>query len=89
MRSKNIIIWDLESKPEKNFSGMVFLWQDHGSQSGSRHFSIPKFTETYSKEFKARYLSMIFELGEKALGKKSSWNILILEVTLASGGWVK
>ena len=29
------------SKPEKNFSGMVFLWQDHGSQSGSRHFSIP------------------------------------------------
>ena len=58
------------------------------SQSGSRHFSIPKFTETYSKEFKARYLSMIF-VGKKALGKKSSWNILILEVTLASGGWVK
>jgi surface carbohydrate biosynthesis protein (TIGR04326 family) len=56
----------------------VVLWSDFSPKDGSRSVSIPSLVEENADLFKSRYLSWIYDLGEKKIKEKRVSDILEL-----------
>jgi surface carbohydrate biosynthesis protein (TIGR04326 family) len=62
------LIWDAEGQPPKG-EWITVLWRSYG-ESGNLLYSMPKLVEEQADTLRVRYLSWIYELGEKHIEGK-------------------
>jgi len=65
MNCGDILIWDSIDEVVTNSASDTLLWSGFEEDLSSSVISIPKIVESHAEEFRAQYLSWIYELGEK------------------------
>ena len=62
-KNKTLLIWDSEQELPDSDKYKV-LWQSYTVSDASKEISIPKLIEDNADELKAKYLALIYDLGE-------------------------
>jgi len=82
--NRTVLIWDsVEPVPEGE--EIKVLWQSYTVANPDLHVSIPQIVEDHAAELKARYLALIYELGE--LNIKGSRVVECLEIRPGFSYW--
>ena len=79
---KRIVIWDGASPPLK-FDKVTILWRNFSTENHNVLVSIPSLIEARATEYRSKYLSWIFELGEMPIHGKSLIENLVLREGLS------
>ncbi len=67
----NIHVWDAEGFAPECDNVTIVLWASFSGKDNKNIISLPKFVEDHSAELRSRYLSWIYELGEKQVNNKN------------------
>jgi len=77
-KGKTLLIWDKDGIPLINNSSVI-LWRSFDEDGNNSHlYSIPSIVEKNSDLFKSRYLSWLYNLGNKKLKERRVFDVLEL-----------
>ena len=81
-RKSDLLIWDLDNQLDDRTHDVVY-WKSYTNSVSDGIFSIPELVEDNAEHIKAKYLSLIYELGEAKVNGKRLIDHLIIRKNLS------